>query len=58
MMHGEPTSRKEDTGVALAHKLVELLQQQGERQIKEMPAPLEGEYTEVAEPQTDSDEVS
>lgn len=58
MIYGEPTSRKEDSGVALAHKLVELLQKQGERQIKDLPTPLEGEFTEVATPQTDSDEVS
>ena len=57
MLYGEPTSRKEDSGMALAHKLVGLLQKQGERQIKDMREPIEGEYTEVATPQTDSDEV-
>lgn len=56
MLHGEPTSKREDSGVALAHKLVELLQQQGERQLK--GTAIEGEYTEVVTPATDNDEVN
>ena len=57
MIYGEPTSRKEDSGLLLAHKLVGLLQKQGEEQIKDMPEPIEGEFTEVASPKPDSDEV-
>jgi hypothetical protein len=57
MIRGEPTSRKEDSGIALAAKLFELLQRQGEKSIEQMPSAIDGEWTEVASPATDSDEV-
>lgn len=44
MMRGEPTGRKEDTGVALAMKLADLLQQRGEKKIA---AAIDGEFEEV-----------
>lgn len=44
MIRGEPTSRKEDSGLALAHKLAEALQGLGEKRISDMPTPIEGEF--------------
>lgn len=44
MLYGEPTSRKEDTGVALLLRLAEALQSDGERKIEK---PIEGEFEVV-----------
>ena len=54
MIRGEPTSRKEDSGIALAAKLFELLQTQGEKRI----SAIEGEYTEVGSQELGVDEVT
>ena len=47
MIRGEPTSRKQDTGVELILKLAKVLQQQGEKALTDTT--VDGEWEEVHE---------
>jgi len=50
MIRGEPTSRKEDTGLALAQQLLDLLHQRGEKHLRDA---LPGEYEVVTDDEVD-----